>query len=95
MLCGLGLGLGLGAAGASALRLFPELVGLAVFAFALTRVEFDFASRTFAACGGITIVASFAWIWAAEGQHPDGWDLRGGALCLAGRAIILLAPCAA
>jgi small multidrug resistance family-3 protein len=35
--------------GASALWLFPGLASLAVFAFALTRVESDFAGRAFAA----------------------------------------------
>jgi small multidrug resistance family-3 protein len=28
----------------------------------------------------------------AEGQRPDGWDLLGGAVCLAGTAIIIFAP---
>ena len=76
--------------GASALWLVPGLASLAVFAFALTRVESDFAGRAFAAYGGIYIMASLAWLWAAEGQRPDGWDLLGGAVCLAGTAIILL-----
>jgi small multidrug resistance family-3 protein len=78
--------------GASALWLFPGLASLAVFAFALTRVESDFAGRAFAAYGGIYIVASLVWMWMAEGQWPDGWDLTGGAVCLAGTAIILFAP---
>jgi small multidrug resistance family-3 protein len=78
--------------GASALWLFPGLASLAVFAFALTRAESDFAGRAFAAYGGIYIVASLVWMWVAEGQRPDGWDLLGGAVCLAGTAIILFAP---
>ena len=78
--------------GASALWLVPGLASLAVFAFALSRVESDFAGRAFAAYGGVYIVASLAWMWAAEGQRPDGWDLLGGAVCLAGTAIILFAP---
>ena len=78
--------------GASALWLVPGLVSLAVFAFALTRIESDFAGRAFAAYGGVYIAASLIWMWAAEGQRPDGWDLLGGAVCLAGTAIILFAP---
>lgn len=78
--------------GASALWLFPGLASLALFAFALTRVDSDFAGRAFAAYGGIHIVASLAWMWAAEGQRPDGWDLLGGTTCLAGTGIILFAP---
>ena len=68
------------------------LVSLAVFAFALTRIESDFAGRAFAAYGGVYIAASLIWMWAAEGQRPDGWDLVGVAVGLAGTAIILFAP---
>ena len=38
------------------------------------------------------IVASLFWLWAAEGQRPDRWDLSGGALALVAAAIILFAP---
>jgi small multidrug resistance family-3 protein len=31
-------------------------------------------------------------MWVAEAQRPDGWDLLGGAVCLAGTAIIFFAP---
>ncbi len=78
--------------GASALWLVPGLASLALFSFALTRVESDFAGRAFAAYGGTFVFASLVWIWAAEGQRPDGTDLLGGAVCLAGTAILLFAP---
>ena len=78
--------------GASVLWLVPGLASLALFAYALSRVESDFAGRAFAANGGGYIVASLVWMWAAEGQRPDGWDLLGGAVCLAGAAILLFAP---
>ena len=78
--------------GASVLWLVPGLASLALFAYALSRVESDFAGRAFAAYGGVYIVASLVWMWAAEGQRPDGWDLLGGAVCLAGAAILLFAP---
>ena len=41
---------------------------------------------------GIYIVASLVWLWAAEGQRPDRWDLSGRALALVAAAIILFAP---
>ena len=68
------------------------MFSLAVFAFALTRVEADFAGRAFAAYGGVYIAASLIWMWAAEGARPDRFDLTGAALCLLGAAVILLAP---
>jgi small multidrug resistance family-3 protein len=61
------------------------LASLFVFAALLNRVNCAFAGRAFAACGGIYIAASLVWLWLAEGERPDGWDLAGG-------AIILLAP---
>ncbi len=72
--------------------LLPGLVALAVFAVALTRVEAAFAGRAFAAYGGVYIAASLAWLWLVEGARPDRWDLAGGAICLAGAAIILWGP---
>ena len=50
------------------------------------------AGRAFAAYGGVYIVASLGWLWLVEGVRPDGWDLAGAALCLAGAAVIVLAP---
>lgn len=76
----------------SPLWLAPGLASLAAFALLLTRVEADAAGRAFAAYGGVYIVASLAWMWAVEGGTPDRWDLAGAAICLAGAALILLAP---
>lgn len=70
----------------------PGMLALAVFAFALTRADSDFAGRAYAAYGGVYIVASIVWLWAAEGHPPDRWDLVGSALALAGAAIILWGP---
>lgn len=75
----------------SPLWLMPGMASLAVFAWLLTRVETEFAGRSYAAYGGIYIAASLLWLWLAEGQRPDRWDLIGGAICLAGAAVILLA----
>jgi small multidrug resistance family-3 protein len=65
---------------------------LLAFAWLLTRVETDAAGRAYAAYGGVYVTASLAWLWAAEGVRPDRWDLLGVGLCLAGTAVILLAP---
>ena len=72
--------------------LLPGLVSLGLFAWLLTWVESAAAGRAFAAYGGVYIAASLGWLWAAEGIRPDRWDLTGGAICLAGAAIILAAP---
>ena len=78
--------------GASALWLLPGLVSLAAFAFALTQIGTAFAGRAFAAYGGVYIAVALIWLWAVEGQRPDGWDVLGGAVCLMGAALILFAP---
>ena len=73
----------------SPLWLVPGMAALALFAWALTRVDSDFAGRAYAAYGGVYIAASLLWLWLAEGQAPNRWDLAGAALCLAGAAVIL------
>jgi small multidrug resistance family-3 protein len=61
-------------------------------AYLLTLVPSDFAGRAYAAYGGIYIVASLFWLWLAEGQRPDMWDLTGEAIAIGGAAMILFAP---
>lgn len=78
--------------GASSSWLVPGGVSLIVFAYALTRVDADFAGRAYAVYGGIYIAASLVWLWAVENKMPDRWDLTGASLCLAGAAVILYAP---
>ena len=77
--------------GASVLWLLPGLASLALFGWLLAQVEARFAGRAFAAYGGVYI-ASLLWMWVAEGQRPDLWDLAGAGLCLVGAAVILAAP---
>ena len=48
--------------------------------------------RTYAAYGGVFIVASLLWGWWAEGIRPDAPDIAGSALCLIGAAIIMYWP---
>lgn len=70
--------------------LAPGMVSLALFAWLLTLVPGDAAGRSYAAYGGVYITASILWLWLAEGQRPDRWDLSGLVVCLVGSAIILL-----
>jgi small multidrug resistance family-3 protein len=76
--------------GRSPLWALPGLASLVLFACLLTLVDSPAAGRTFAAYGGVYIAASILWMWLAEGQRPDRWDLTGGAICLIGTAVILL-----
>lgn len=73
----------------SAWWLAPGIVSLAVFAYLLTRTDVGFAGRTYAAYGGVYIVASLAWLWLAEGLRPSGWDLAGAGLAVLGTLVIL------
>lgn len=78
--------------GKSVYWVFPGLISLVVFAFLLTRIEADFAGRSYAAYGGVYISASLLWLWIIEGQYPDKWDILGGIICLVGTAVILFGP---
>jgi len=78
--------------GAGVLWLIPGVAALVAFALLLTLIPTEAAGRAFAAYGGIYILASLGWMWSVEGVRPDRFDIAGGAVCLAGAAIILLAP---
>lgn len=72
--------------------LLPGMASLAAFAFVLTLVPSEIAGRTYAAYGGIYILASILWLWTVEARVPDRWDVLGVTVCLAGSAIILFGP---
>jgi len=72
--------------------LVPGVVSLALFAWALTRIDADFAGRAYAAYGGIYILASLCWMWAVEGSRPDRWDTIGAAICVVGATVIIFGP---
>ncbi|WP_312797948.1 YnfA family protein [Tianweitania sp.] len=78
--------------GQSALWLIPGLGSLIALALLLALVDSPAAGRTYAAYGGIYIVASLVWLWLAEGFRPDRFDLAGAAICLVGAAVIIAAP---
>ncbi|GAC1450001.1 MAG: YnfA family protein [Isosphaeraceae bacterium] len=48
--------------------------------------------RVYAAYGGVFIALSLLWGWKIEGVTPDRYDLIGGAVALAGVAVIMYAP---
>jgi len=70
----------------------PGAAALVAFAYLLTLAPSDNAGRAYAAYGGIYIAASLLWLWGAEGQMPDRWDLLGSGLAVLAAAIILFAP---
>jgi small multidrug resistance family-3 protein len=72
--------------------LAPGLASLALFAFALTRVDAAFAGRAFSAYGGVYVAASVLWLWLVERQIPDRWDVLGSLVVLAGAALVLWGP---
>ncbi|MEW4468321.1 YnfA family protein [Parasphingorhabdus sp. JC815] len=72
--------------------LVPGMLSLAIFAYALTRVDSAHAGRAYAAYGGVYIMASILWLWTVERHTPDRWDLIGTAVALGGAAIILWGP---
>lgn len=49
-------------------------------------------SRTYAAYGGVFIILSLAWGFFVDGDVPDRPDLIGGALSLAGAAVMMWWP---
>lgn len=75
-----------------AVWLLAGTVALALFAWLLTLHPTSSAGRVYAAYGGVYIAASLLWMWLAEGQMPDRWDIAGAILCLTGAGIIMLAP---
>ena len=76
----------------SILWLLPGMTSLAAFGWLLTLVPVEQAGRAYAVYGGIYIVASLVWLWAAEGLRPDRWDMVGAGVSLAGAATIRWAP---
>ncbi|MCX7556641.1 MAG: hypothetical protein RLZ81_450 [Pseudomonadota bacterium] len=74
--------------------LLPGAASLAVFAWLLT-LHPTAAGRTYAAYGGVYVVVALLWLWRVDGIVPTRWDVFGGAICLAGMAIIALQPRAA
>jgi len=77
-----GRGIALGAIGGLILFLYGVVPTLQPSTF----------GRTYAAYGGFFIVLALLWGWWIDGRAPDGWDLVGAAIALAGVLIIFYAP---
>ena len=75
--------------GASVLWLLPGMASLAAFGWLLALTPADAAGRSYAAYGGVYILASLLWLWVVEGQSPRPTDAAGAALALAGAGIVL------
>jgi len=76
--------------GRSGWLLLPGALCLGLFAWLLT--FHPTAGRAYAAYGGVYVASAVFWLWFAEGQLPDRWDLIGASLTLVGAAVIALAP---
>lgn len=72
--------------------LIPGMISLALFAYALTRIDLSHAGRAYAAYGGVYIVSSLIWLSMVEKAQPDRWDILGASICLFGSVVILLGP---
>ena len=68
------------------------LIALGIFATLLSLIDSAFAGRTFAAYGGVYIVASLVWLVVVEAKFPDRWDLLGGFICIVGASVIMFGP---
>ena len=81
--------LGLAQTRGSPLVAVVGVASLIGFAAMLTRADTAFAGRAYAAYGGIYIAASLIWLWAVEGQRPQGADLVGAAIAIIGSIVIV------
>ena len=67
--------------------------GLALAAFAaLLTLHPGASGRTYAAYGGVYMAVALAWLRYVDGVALTRWDLLGGALTLAGMALIRWQP---
>lgn len=77
--------------GGGAWLLLPAAASLALFVWLLT-LHPTASGRVYAAYGGVYVSVAIAWLWAVDAVKPTRWDLLGVVLCLAGMAVIMLAP---
>ncbi|MDO8293946.1 MAG: YnfA family protein [Gallionella sp.] len=71
--------------------LIPAALSLAAFTWLLT-LHPGAAGRIYAAYGGVYVASAMLWLWQVDGITPTRWDLIGGAVSLAGMAIIAMQP---
>lgn len=75
----------------SAWLLVPAALALAAFVWLLS-LHPTASGRVYAAYGGVYVAVALLWLWRVDGVVPSRWDLLGASLCLAGMAVIMLAP---
>lgn len=68
----------------------PAAASLAVFAWLLS-LHPAASGRVYAAYGGVYVATALLWLWGMDGVRPTRFDLLGGALMLAGAAVIVAA----
>lgn len=64
------------------------VISLILFAWALAKIDVEFAGKAYAVYGGIYILSSVAWLWGVEKVVPTRWDIIGGFISVVGAAII-------
>jgi small multidrug resistance family-3 protein len=72
--------------------LIPGILSLTLFAFILTKIDLQFAGRSYAAYGGVYIILSLIWLTFIEHTKPLLSDYIGAVICLIGATIILFGP---
>jgi len=77
-----GQGLGLGLVGAALLVLYGVVPTFQPAHF----------GRVYASYGGVFVVTSLLWGWWFDGTVPDGADIAGALLCVAGVAVLMYWP---
>jgi small multidrug resistance family-3 protein len=65
---------------------------LLLYGVIATFQTFPSFARVYAAYGGVFIVLSLLWGWIVDKKTPDIYDWIGASLCIAGVAVMLLAP---
>jgi small multidrug resistance family-3 protein len=75
----------------SAWLLLPAALSLALFVWLLS-LHPQASGRVYAAYGGVYVSAALLWLWLVDGIRPVWTDWAGVGLCLAGMAVIALAP---
>ena len=78
--------------GKSVYWLIPGLISLALFAFILTKIDAQFAGRSYAAYGGVYIVLSLIWLAFVEQSKPLLSDYIGAAIYFVGASVLLFGP---
>ena len=66
------------------------VLSLVAFAWALAKVDIEFAGRAYAVYGGIYIVSAVMWLWLVEKETRSQWDILGTGIVLLGASIILI-----